>query len=68
MKIQPKNEYAVGSWVKGVIESCKTKEQLNSAQRLKSLFCNSYCSKRVLSVEIDNYYEKKWKEIFQNEK
>tara|TARA_Y100000034_G_scaffold127544_1_gene180466 strand:- start:174 stop:380 length:207 start_codon:yes stop_codon:yes gene_type:complete len=68
MKIQPKNEYAIGSWVKKIIESCKTKEQLDSAWRLKELFYDMYYSKWELSVELNNCYEEKKRKIYISEK
>ena len=68
MKIQPTNEYAIGSWVKKVIGSCKTKEQLDSAWRLKELFYNIYYSNWELSNELDDCYEEKKGKIYINEK
>lgn len=65
MEIQPKNKYAIGSWIKKVIESCKTLKQLDSAWRLKALFEQNNPIPQELISELETCYEEKISKDFE---
>ena len=66
MKTQPNDKTAIASWIKLIMESCKTQEQLDSAWELKLLYEKDSSIPKELIKDLDNYYKEK--KIHINEK